>query len=333
MLQLQLLAASIVDPGYRPEAELSARRQFEPFYKKLASDPIGPLEFKVPRLLASSDSRFGLPASEEVHSRTLLELRSWLAPQLACGALEVSLVGDLDTETAIATASVTIGALPVRSNKPSLENLRQVTIPAPFSRTLNITTTIPKAVLAIYWPTADARNITRTRRLNILADILGDRLRKTVREELGGSYSPGAASMPNDTYRDYGFIFVRLTLEANDVERIRPAVLAAAADLFKHGVTEDELKRAKLPVLTALRESQRTNAYWLNAVLGTAQEQPQRLDWARTRMTDHSGITKPQLDELARAYLDPAKAFQFTILPDTTSKGSQPSAPDGATKP
>ncbi len=332
-LQLQLLAANIVDPGYRPEAELSALRQLDPFYKRLATDPTGPLNFKVPRLLTSGDSRFGLPAREEAFSRTLVELRSWLAPQLASGALEVSLVGDLDTETAIAAASATIGAIPSRATKPALEKLRHVAIPSPFSLTLNITTTIPKAVLAVYWPTADARDITRTRRLNILADILGDRLRRTVREELGGSYSPGAASMPSDTYRDYGFLFARLTLEASDVERIRPAVLAAAADLFEHGVTEDELERAKLPVLTALRESERTNAYWLNAVLGTSQEQPQRLDWARTRTADHSEVTKPQLDALAREYLNPACAFQFTILPDNTANESTPAARNGPPQP
>ncbi len=319
-LQLQLLAATIADPGYRPEAETSARRQIEPLYKRLASDPTGPLTLDVPRLLASGDPRFGLPSRDAALARTLAELRAWLTPQLATGAIELSLVGDLNPDTAIAAVSATLGTLPSRSAKPALENLRQVTTPPPSAQTLNVTTAIPKAVLAVYWPTADARDISRTRRLTILADILGDRLRKTVREELGGSYSPGAASAPSDTYRDYGFLFARLTLESHDVERIRPAVLAAAADLFANGVTEDELERAKLPVITAVRESERTNAYWLNAVLGTSQEQPWRLDWARSRAADLAAITKPELDALARAYLDPARALQFTVLPAPSPK-------------
>jgi zinc protease len=97
-------------------------------------------------------------------------------------------------------------------------------------------------------------------------------------------------------------------------------VLAAAADLFTNGVTEDELERAKLPVITAVRESERTNAYWLNAVLGSSQEQPWRLDWARTRADDLAAITKPELDQLTRAYLDPARALQFTVLPSPSLK-------------
>jgi len=314
-LQLQLLTATLFDPGYRTEAETTARRQMEPFYKRLASDPTGPFTLEVPRLLASGDPRFGMPTREAAFTRTLAELRTWLAPQLATGAIELSLVGDLAPDTAIAAVAATLGTLPSRAAKPALENLRQVTTPPPSAQTLKVTTTIPKAALAVYWPTTDALESSRTRRLNLLADILGDRLRKTVREELGGSYSPGAASSPSDTYRNYGFLFARITLEASDVERIRPAVLAAAADLFTHGVTEDELERAKLPVLTAVRESERTNAYWLNAVLGSSQEQPWRLEWARTRAADLASVTKPELDALARAYLDPARALQFTVLP------------------
>jgi len=314
-LQLQLLTATLADPGYRPEAELTARRQMEPFYTRLASDPSGALSLEVPRLLASGDSRFGLPPREVALSRTLDELRAWLGPQLASGAIELSLVGDLDLDATIKAVASTLGTLPKRDTKPGLEDLRQVLIPAPFAKTLSVTTEIPKALLTVYWPTADMRDIARTRRFALLASIFADHPRKTVREELGGSYSPGAASSPSDTYRDYGFIFARLTLDPADVERIRPAVLGAADDMFKNGVTQEELERAKLPVLTALRESERTNAYWLNAVLASAQEQPQRLDWARTRVADHANVTKAELDALARTYFDPARALQFTILP------------------
>ena len=43
--------------------------------------------------------------------------------------------------------------------------------------------------------------------------------------------------------------------------------------------------------LTALQESLRNNGYWISAVLGRAQEKPEVLDWARTRMADTQSIT------------------------------------------
>ena len=312
-LQLQLLAASIIDPGYRPEAQLSARRRMEPFYTRLATDPSGPLNLQVPKILSSGDHRFGVPAREDAMARTLDELRAWLAPQLSSGAIELSLVGDLDIEKTIAAAAATIGALPARSDKPAHEEMRRVRVAAPGEHTFSVSSTVSKTVLAFYWPTTDARDVARTRRLSMLANIFSDRLRKTVREELGGSYSPSAGSLPSETYRDYGFLAARITLDPAEAEKVRAAVLSDAEDLAKHGVTEDELNRARLPVLTSLRETERTNAYWLNAVLAAAQEQPWRLDRARDRYSDHEAIAKAELDALAAAYLSPERAIRFTI--------------------
>lgn len=312
-LQLQLLAAYLSDPGYRPEAQLTARRFMEPYYARLATDPSGPLTLQVPKILASGDTRFGVPAREDALSRTLDELRAWLTPQLASGPIELALVGDLDVDAAVNAVAATLGALPAREPKPGYEDLRRVATAAPGDQEIKITSSVTKTILAYYWPTADARDASRVRRLNLLADIFSDRLRKVVREELGGSYSPGAGSAPSDTYRDYGFLLARVTLDPAEAGRVRPAILAAAADLAKNGVTEDELNRSRLPILTELRESARTNAYWLNSVLADAQERPERLDRARDRLADYEAITKADLDALAAAYLAPDRAIRFTI--------------------
>ncbi len=313
-LQLQLLAAHIADPGYRPEAELTARRRLEPFYARLATDPSGPLSVEVPRILASGDHRFGVPRREDALARTLAELRDWLAPQLASGAIELTLVGDLDVEAAVAAAASTLGALPPReASRPALEELRAVRTAPAGEHALGVVASVPKKVFSFYWPTTDARDTARARRLGLLAEVFSDRLRKTVREELGGSYSPAAGSTPSDTYRDYGFILARVTLDPAEAERVRPAILAAAADLAAHGVTEEELERARLPILTRLRETERANAYWLSTVLASSQEHPWRLDRARDRYADHAAITKAELDALAAAYLSPERAILFTI--------------------
>lgn len=176
-------------------------------------------------------------------------------------------------------------------------------------------TTIPKGITALYWPTTDALDVSRTRRLNLLADILTDRLRKVVREQIGGAYSPAAGSVPSETYPGYGFLVTQITIDPERAADIQAAVVRIAQQLHDEGVTDDEIIRARLPVLTALRESARTNGYWLNTVLGAAQEQPRRLDWARTRLSDYESITKADIDALSRAYLAPARAFKFTIVP------------------
>ncbi|MFZ1055781.1 MAG: insulinase family protein, partial [Opitutaceae bacterium] len=87
-----------------------------------------------------------------------------------------------------------------------------------------------------------------------------------------------------------------------------------AADLSAHGATQDELERAKKPKLTAERESERTNKYWMTVLL-RAQERPEVLDWARSRRADFESISLADLDALAKAYLSPEKASRVTIHP------------------
>ncbi len=317
-LQLQLIAAQMTDPGYRPEALRIVQKGLDQLYTGFAHTPNGPLQTEVPRLLANGDPRFGLPPKDIVLSRTLEETKAWLTPQLMTGPLEVALVGDLDVDATIAAVARTFGALPARAAKPALTTEREVSFPdKAFAKDYAIPTEIPKGVIAIYWPTTDASQIHRTRRLTLLGEVLSDRLRVKVREELGGAYSPGAGSIPSDTYTNYGYILATVTVEPAKAAEIADVVVAIAGDLYKNGVTPDELERAKKPILTSLRESARTNAYWIAAVLEKCQEKPETLDWCRSRYADNESITKADLDALAKTYLAPDRAFRVIVLPET----------------
>lgn len=322
-LQLQLLAAYVTDPGYRPESIRVAKKGFEQLYLKLDHTPNGPLQREVPRLLASGDPRFGAPPQDALFARTLDEARDWLTPQLTQGPIEIGIIGDLDTDATIAAVAETFGALPPRAAKPALTAERQVSFPAVFAKEFAVQTEIAKGIVALYWPTTDGRDIHIARRLNLLASVFSDRLRIKIREELGESYSPQAISSPSDTYRDYGLLFTMVTVDPAKAELITTATLAIADDLAKNGVTPDELERAKKPVLTMLRESARANSYWLSAVLGSAQEFPQRLDWCRSRYSDNEAVTAAELSELAKKYLPSAHAFRVVVVPEK----NKPAAP------
>jgi zinc protease len=318
LLQLQLITAFLTDPGYRPEALRVARKDLDEMYNQLDHVTEGPLETEIPRLLASGDTRFGLPPRSVVQSRTLREEEAWLAPQFATGPIEIGIVGDVEPAEALAAVARTLGALPPRAPKPAYAAERRVRFPAePFARNLAVPSEIPKAVVALYWPTSDARDIRRTRRLGLLAEVFNDRLRVKIREQLGGAYSPEAASEPSDTFTDYGTLLVEILVAPDRAQEIARSALAIAGDLRANGVTPDELDRAKKPILTSIRETVRTNPYWLGAVLSSCQEFPQRLDWARSRQTDIESITKADLDALARAYLAPEKAFRVIVRPES----------------
>ncbi|HMJ05241.1 MAG TPA: insulinase family protein, partial [Chthoniobacterales bacterium] len=308
LLDLQLLTAHLTDPGYRPEALRQARKGLEQMYLSFAHTAHGPISTEVANLLANGDPRFGLPAKEVMLARNLEEEKAWLTPQLTKGALEVAIVGDLDIEAAIAAAARTIGALPPREVKPTLDDLKKVAFPGePFAKDYAIDSEIPKGALLLYWPTDDALAAPRSRRLSLLASILNDRLRVEVREKMGGTYSPHVGSSASDTFPGYGYFAASIDVDPAAAKKMSEVVINLADDLAERGVTADELNRARLPLLTALKQSLRSNGYWLGAVLAKAQEKPEVLAWARSRIEDVEAITTEELSALAKKYLGRAR--------------------------
>ena len=324
-LEMQLLAAKITDPGYRPEALREARKNFDELYSSFEHTAAGPMSTEVANLLAGGDPRIGMPGKEVMMGRNLDEVKAWLAPQLSHGPVEIALVGDLDVDAAIDAVAKTIGALPARDSRPDLSALEKISFPTqPFVKQYAIASELPKTELALFWPTNDGIDIRRRRRLAVLADVFSDRLRVRVREKIGGTYGPHAASDASDTFPGYGYIVANIDVDPAMAGKISDIAVAAADDLATQGMTEDELTRARLPLLTALKESLRSNSYWLGSVLARAQEKPEMLDWARNRIDDINSITTAELDALAKQYLGKDRASRVTILPSPAAASAPP---------
>jgi zinc protease len=242
--------------------------------------------------------------------------------------MEVAIVGDIDVDATIAAVAQTLGALPKREPKPTLTEAKVVKFPAqPFTKNYKIDTEIPKGIVVLYWPTTDARDVRRARRLNMLGEVFSDRLRLKVREELGDAYSPGVGSSASDIFPGYGYLQSSVTVDPPRAAQVADIIAEIAADISEKGVTDDQLDRAKKPVLTMLRENARTNQYWLGSVLARAQERPEVLDWCRSRYADNEAITTAELNELAKSFLPLTRASKVTVVP-AGKAAAQPAVPD-----
>jgi zinc protease len=315
-LQLQLLCATITDPGLREDTLARIRRSIEQNFARLRHLPAGVAQLRIPPLLASGDPRFGIPPLERLLAVSSADVRNWLAPIVATGALEVAIVGEIDIDATIELARRTIGALPPRQPKPDFVEARAVFYPeqAP-AEEFTAETELEKALVLTYWPTDDASDIGRVRRLTLLSGIFDDRLRKVIREELAAAYSPTSGSSPSATFPGYGLLNVSVEVDPLQATEIQAVVLRIADELRTGGVTEDEVARVKEPRLTALRQALRQNGYWLGSVLSKAQEKPQDLENARTLSSDYAAATKAEIDALAARYLDNSRAARFIIRP------------------
>ncbi len=317
LLQLELLRAYITAPGYRSEGERQFDRGLDQIYSQLRHTPQGILSSKVERFLHSGDSRFGYPEQDSLLAFTLEDVRSWLDPVLDEGYLEVSIVGDVDPEAAGSALARTFGTLPSRAHqKPSALALRDVNFPEDRDeRVFAFESEIAKSMALVYWPTDDMKDIRKTRRLGMLASVFRDRLRKKVREELGDAYSPYARNVASEALEDFGYFMALVEADPAQARKLVEVIRDIGAGLASEGVTEDELLRAKKPILTMIEEYRRTNGYWMNSVLSRSQEEPERLDWARSFVSDYESITVAELNELAKVHLAPEEALEVLILP------------------
>jgi zinc protease len=315
--QLQLLCANVVAPGYREEAERQFKKGLDAVYTELEHTAEGVMQNKVVGFIHSDDVRFVFPERGLLEKLTTADVKAWLDPVLKDSYMEVSVVGDVEPETAIKAVAETLGALGKRAEKKAdFTAQRKVTMPKePKDRNFEFTTQIPRSYALAYWPTTDMFNIQRTRRLSVLGQILDDRLRLKIREELGDSYSPASYHVPSDTYSGYGYMTAMATLKPDQVAIVKPMFLDIANAIAKEGISDDEFQRALEPMLQQLQQMRRDNKYWSMNVLRNCQEHPERLDWARSFESDFRSIKKEELQALAKQYLVPDQALVIGLLP------------------
>jgi zinc protease len=322
------MAAQATDPGYRQEAQSLVQRTLGQYYNMLAHTPEGVYTLEIDRALAGGDNRFGMPAMETLLGYGMADVREWLSPALADGPIELSIVGDIDTEAAIGFVAKTFGALPARTAKPTYEAQRKVSYPAKGYEALRtVPTEIQRAQLYVFWPTTDSKDIALARRLNILADVLEDRIRLKLRDSLGGTYSPSTSHHASEVFTNYGFMMVQAGADPAETTKLLAAIRDVAETLRNGGITDDELERAKQPVLAKITETMRTNGYWLNTVMAACREQPRRLDWARTRKDDVAAITREEINQLAVRYLQPERLISYIVNPGPMTTPT-PAAPE-----
>ena len=315
--QLLQLRAYLIAPGYRTEAATQLRRFLDQYYQNLKTTPDGVFDDKVERLIHSDDHRFGVPPQDELNTRTMDEVKAWMAKPLADSYMEISVVGDFDREEMIKQIAEVFGSLPEReAEKPAYTELRKLSFPeGGIERRYEFESQIPKAGVRVYWSSEDMWNVQRTRRLSMLGAVFDDRLRVKLREELGDTYSPIAHNAPSEAYTGYGYFFAGDVVEPTQAEKVAGVIRGISDELASGNITEDEMERALKPRLTSIEEYRRTNRYWMSSVTDGSQQHPERLDWARSFVDDHKNMKLSELQQLAKKYLGSDKAVSVIAAP------------------
>ena len=319
-LQLDLLAAAVTDPGYRPQGEDQYRRNIANYFAQKDATPGSALANALGGILSDDDPRFTLQPADAYAALSFARLKDEIADRLAHGAIEIGIVGDVDPAIAIADVARTFGALPPREAtfRDYSEARRRSFTTDRQPRTVYHDGAADQGLVRYDWPTTDDGDPVEALKLELLERVVQIELTDTLREALGKSYSPSVASSPSRIYPGYGDFAIAASVDVADLPETRAAIAQTLAALRKSPVDADILQRARQPLLEAYANALKTNGGWLSLV-DRAQSQDDRIARFQAGAARLRTLTAADLLSTAQKYLDPQQAVTITVLPRTKS--------------
>ena len=316
--QLQVLAAYLTDPGWRPQGLERIKSAAPNAYQQFEVTPGGVLGRELGRLLRSGDERAAVPPLTAVLAERMETIKRDIGQPLANAPIEVVIVGDVTVDEAIRQTAATFGALSRRRETPPPAGANRISFPASTAQPVQFTHKgrADQAIALIAWPTTDfTSDPQRARTLGVLEEVMNLRLTDEIREKQGVTYSPSTGSTASEVYPGYGYLSASIEAPPDKLQPFFGDVLKIAKSLRDEPVTADELQRAVKPRIEGLERSRAGNAYWLGA-LGGAQTDPRRLARIRETMPGLQKVTPADLQRVAREYLRDDKAYRVVVVPE-----------------
>jgi zinc protease len=219
----------------------------------------------------------------------------------------VVVAGDVTPDEVKADAEATYGKVPVRAEIGPRVRPTEPVQDAPRTVTLADARVEQPSVQRYYLaPSASTAKPGEEEALDVLSTVLGrdanSRLYKTLVMDKGLALNAGA--FYSDTALDYGKFGVYASPKPGvTLHTVEAAMDAVLNDVIEHGITADELDRAKTGLIADAvyaEDNQATLARWYGAGLTTGQTVAQISGWPdRVR-----AVTAAQVQDAARHWLD-----------------------------
>ena len=318
-LQMQYLAAFMTDAALRSSSFDRVIATAPSGWMLANASPQGVYGLKVRPLLGGGDQRLAVAPPEVTSTWRMEPMRDDIRKMVGSGPIDLVVVGDIDAASVVDAVASTFGALPPRppaNAAPPGANIR--TFPAPNAEPAIFTHKGlgEQALGVVAWPTTDVTGGRRlARELSVLRAIVQLRAIDIIREKEALAYSPGIKDDYSADYKGYGTLEVSAATAPDKLPAFYRAVEAIARDLQESPVSDDELMRARHPMVESQRQAMKTNGWWFRQLLGQAYR-ASTVDDALTEEADMMAVTPARIQELARQYLRMDKAFKASVLPD-----------------
>ncbi|HET7188233.1 MAG TPA: insulinase family protein [Gemmatimonadaceae bacterium] len=222
-------------------------------------------------------------------------------------------VGNVDTTTLRPLVERYLASLPSTGRKESWRNVSSGPPSGVVSRLVRKGIE-PKATTLMVFTGPFTYTPENRTLLRGLVDYLQIKLTETLREKLGGTYSPsvggGGSRVPRAEYS----LQISYSSSPENVETLAPSVLALIDTLKRVGPTEADVEKVRAQTLRARETALKQNAFWLTNIAGRDQageDLAGLLDDSAVRK-----LTPAQIQAAARLYLNTNNYAKFVLLPE-----------------
>ena len=195
------------------------------------------------------------------------DIRNWWKKVFFPGAMQFTIVGTIDIDRTIELASRYLGNLPGGEIPGIPQLLKKCTFPAGYTRRVVYQGTEDKARVQIMFP-GPAWDDEDFVNLGMAADILQERMRETIREEFGGTYSISMDNTSDLEIQGKNFIAVAFHTDPGRVEEMIARVDEIIAGFVEAGPEEDEIATQREVSIKDREEALKTNGFWMAALNG-----------------------------------------------------------------
>lgn len=319
--EMQVLGAYFTEAGWKPETFDQVRVADAGIHLETEASPSALLAREFYGLLHDGDTRWRAPLLSDINASTVDQAKAIVAPAMAAGPVEITIVGDVTVDQAISAVAATFGALPQRTAGRAASSGDEH-FPKANASPVKIyhRGATNQAVAAIAWPTNGFfPDMQAPRTLRVLSEIFSQRLIDELRTREGITYTPGASTYSSLVTPSYGFVYALAQIPPEKIDTFYDVVAHVASDLRTKPVGADELERARGPRIEDIQRQQQTNEYWL-ALLPGAQAEPRRLDVIRSTIPDLKAVTVADLQKAADTWLVPERAYRIVVVPAASPK-------------
>ena len=214
--------------------------------------------------------------------------------------MRVIISGDIDANTSILLAKRYFSHIATQPAATE-EKPAPLVFPAGKSVSIQVPDSVDQTVVRKAWRLDFApqgnREVLAARQL--AAALLRDKLRRDLRERMGASYSPSAfyRTMPNED----GYSLLQIDVHTNREQMGQVTEYLGALAPWK--VSQQELDRLRLPMLTQVQTSRSNTQYWQRMLLTELATGFPYLAWSKTTESNLQNCTKEAATEALKDLL------------------------------